>query len=130
MRKLIGKLAIAAAAACAVVAQAGAEPLRGPEVRSLVEGKRVYLSTPYGVELPLHYKTDGSVAGDISGISLSNLLVPRETGRWWVKGDELCQKWPSWYDGKTLCFELSRKGGGTITWVSRDGRKGTARIGG
>lgn len=122
----------ACVSACVVAATmtAQAEPLRGPDVRELVAGKRIFLSTGYGVDLPLHYKANGTVSGDLSGFSLSRMLAPRETGKWWIDGSRLCQKWPSWLDGKTSCFTLSRARDGAITWVRQDGLKGTARIGG
>jgi hypothetical protein len=122
--------AVAAACLFAGCVAATAEPLKGPEVRALVKGKRLFLSTPYGVDLPLHYKADGTVSGDLSGISISSLLAPREIGKWWVEGRQLCQKWPNWLAGKTSCFTLSVAGDGAITWVRQDGLKGTARIGG
>jgi hypothetical protein len=122
--------AFAAACLVAVSAAAIAEPLPGPEVRALVKGKRLLLSTPYGVDLPLNYKADGTVSGDLSGFSVSSMLAPREIGKWWIEGRRLCQKWPNWLDGKTSCFTLSIRDDGAITWVRQDGLKGTARIGG
>ncbi|MDZ7602714.1 MAG: hypothetical protein U1A06_15185, partial [Hoeflea sp.] len=46
---------------------AAAEQLAGNGIRDFVAGKTVLLSTPYGIELPLRYGSDGVVAGDISG---------------------------------------------------------------
>ena len=48
---------------------AAAEDLSGSEIKKLISGEKVYLSTPFGMELPLNYKTNGDVAGDVSGIS-------------------------------------------------------------
>jgi hypothetical protein len=103
-------------------------PLDGEAVRALVGGKRVLLKTPYGVELPLRYGADGSVEGDVSGIALASMFAPRETGRWWIDGNQLCQQWPSWYDGKALCFTVTQTGERSIAWVRQDGLSGTARI--
>jgi hypothetical protein len=105
-----------------------AEPLTGNAIKQLVSGKNVYLSTPYGLEFPLRYNTDGTVSGDASGFSVAGMLAPKETGSWWVKGPKLCQKWKSWYSGKTLCFTINKTGKSTISWKRDDGLAGTARI--
>jgi len=51
-----------------------------------------------------------------------------DTGKWWVAGDQLCQKWSSWMEGKSYCYKLTRQGNG-VSWVRNDGRSGTARLG-
>ena len=108
--------------------QVAAEPLSGDAIRAMVSGKNVYLSTPYGLEFPLRYNTDGTVSGDASGFSMAKMLAPKETGSWWVRGPKLCQKWKSWHDGKTLCFTIIKTGKSTISWKRDDGLAGTARI--
>ncbi|MDQ0347892.1 hypothetical protein [Ancylobacter vacuolatus] len=117
-------LLLALAAAPAV-----AEPLSGPEIRDRISGELVRLSTPYGLTLPLVYREDGVVAGDLSGFSIGAMLAPREEGRWWVKDDRLCQKWPSWYDGRTHCFTITSLGPDKIAWTRDDGLSGTAEMG-
>lgn len=107
---------------------ASAAPLSASEIKALVSGKKVYLATPYGAEFPLHYRTNGSVTGDASGFSLASFLAPKETGKWWTQGQKLCQKWPTWYKGKTICFTIQQIGDDSISWVRDDGMKGTARI--
>lgn len=107
---------------------ASAEQLSGDRIRDVVAGKTVLLSTPYGIELPLRYRSDGVVAGDISGFTLARIFSPKEEGRWWVDRQNLCQQWTSWYDGKTLCFTIRKTGERTISWTRQDGLKGTARI--
>ncbi|RTL86986.1 hypothetical protein EJV44_24385 [Ancylobacter aquaticus] len=117
-------LLLALAAAPAV-----AEPLSGPEIKDRIGGELVRLSTPYGLTLPLVYRDDGVVSGDLSGFSIGALLAPREEGRWWVKDDRLCQKWPSWYDGRTHCFTITSLGPDKIAWTRDDGLAGTAEMG-
>lgn len=120
----------AAALSLAVAAPAVAEEL-GPEaIKEAISGKKVFLATPYGVELPLVYKANGQVQGDVSGISMASMFTPRETGKWWVDGNRMCQQWPTWYDGKAFCFTLRQTGEGSLSWVRDDGLKGTARISG
>ena len=112
-----------------VAAPAVAEPMSGAEIREKIGGELVRLSTPYGITLPLVYRDDGVVAGDISGFSVGAMLAPSEEGRWWVKDDRLCQKWPSWYDGRTYCFTITLLGPNKIAWTRDDGLSGTATMG-
>ena len=109
---------------------AGANPLSGDEIRSLIQDRTVHLSTPYGVTLPLRYAANGEVTGDISGITLARMFAPRETGSWWVEDNRMCQQWPNWYDGETHCFTIQSTGENMINWRRNDGLEGTARISG
>lgn len=121
--------AIAALVASLPSIPAAAEQLTGPQIRELVGGELVRLKTPYGLSLPLRYRENGIVVGDISGFSLGAMMAPREEGRWWVKGNALCQKWPTWYDGRTYCFTINSLGPNRIAWVRDDGLSGTASMG-
>jgi hypothetical protein len=110
------------------LATAHAENLAGDAIRKLVGGKQVFLSTPYGVEFPLHYRSNGKVSGDASRFSMASMLAPKEDGSWWVTKAKLCQKWPTWYDGRTICFTIRKTGPASLAWTRDDGLKGTARI--
>jgi hypothetical protein len=103
-------------------------PLSGEEIKSLIGGKRVYLSTPLRIELPLYYKNNGTVVGNISGFSFARLFTPSEAGRWWVEGARLCQKWPTWYKGRQFCFTINKVSAAKIAWTRDDNYSGTARI--
>ena len=105
-----------------------ADLLTPAEIQSKVIGKRVLLATRFGVEFPLVYNRNGKVAGDGSGTGLGKFFAPKETGRWWIRGNELCQKFPTWYDGRTQCFTLNDIGDRKLIWKTKDGRSGTARI--
>lgn len=109
---------------------AQAEQLTGNELKKLVNGKRIYLATPFGGEFPLNYKPSGAVTGDGTALGLGRWLAPKETGRWWVRGELLCQQWPTWYDGEPSCFQIKKTGERTLTWERQDGRRGKARIDG
>jgi len=111
-----------------IATSARAEPLAGSELKNFVNGKRIYLATPFGGEFPLTYKRSGAVTGDGTALGLGKFLAPRESGRWWIKGGNLCQQWPSWYDGKPTCFQITKTGDKSLDWVRQDGRRGTARI--
>lgn len=104
-------------------------PLRGKAIKNAVTGKRIYLAVPFGGELPLYYKKDGSVDGSGEAVGLEKFLAPTDQGRWWVKDDNLCQQWQSWYEGKVFCFTLETLPDDKIVWRRDDGEEGIARIG-
>jgi len=109
-----------------------AEPatLAGDELRQAISGKTVYLNIS-GFELPIRYAANGRMSGKMSAMaaSFSRGDGAQDRGKWWVAGDQLCQRWTSWMDGKSYCYRLTRNGA-KVQWVRNDGRSGTARIGG
>lgn len=125
---------IAAALGCAgailLASPALAErELSGDEVRQLVTGKRIYLATPLGGELPLFYQPNGVVSGDGQAIGLGRFFAPRDTGRWFITGNRLCQQFRDWYNGERLCFSVKDLGNNRIRWVRDNGERGLARVG-
>ncbi|MEP7455119.1 hypothetical protein [Phyllobacterium sp. SB3] len=128
MRNVLARV-IVTGAIIAVIGPAIADDLSGPEIKKLVSGERIFLSTPFGTELPLNYKSNGQVSGDVSGISAASMFAPKEVGKWWVEGKKLCQQWPTWYKGRQFCFTIAKTGDNTISWLRDDGAAGTARIG-
>ena len=127
----IGALVVAAGLVLPATASL-AEPaqLAGDELRQAISGKTVYLNIS-GFELPIIYAANGRMSGKMSTVaaSFSRGDGAQDRGKWWVAGDQLCQQWTSWMDGKTYCYRLTRDGS-TVRWVRNDGRSGTARIGG
>ena len=109
-----------------------AEPtaLAGDELKKAISSKTVFLNIS-GFELPISYSANGRMSGKMSTIaaSFSRGDGTQDHGKWWVAGDQLCQQWSSWMDGKTYCYKLTRNGS-TVQWVRNDGRSGTARISG
>jgi len=101
--------------------------LSGKEIATLVSGKKVTLSTSWGA-FPLRYGNNKRVTGDGSGLGLAKFFAPKETGRWWVASNQLCQRFPTWYKGKTYCFSLQKTGSKSLKWKRNDGYSGTARI--
>jgi hypothetical protein len=124
---LIGAGALIAASLFAL--QAEARALSGNDIRKTVTGKRIYLATPLGGEFPLFYQRDGRVDGSGEASGLGRWARPTDSGRWWVTGDKLCQRWQTWYDGQTICFTLSQVGADRLRWVQDNGDTGIARIG-
>lgn len=122
-------VALAAGAAIAGTASATGVQLEGARLKQAIAGKRVYLSVPLGGEFPLYYRADGQVDGSGEALGLGRYLKPKDTGRWWVDGSRLCQKWTTWYDGRAFCFTVRDMGGNKIAWARDDGTTGEARIG-
>lgn len=105
-----------------------AEPklLDGAALREMVGGATVELDTPIGSKIPMRYTTDGRVSGEAPNLAFY-LGSTSDRGTWWVSGDQLCQKWKTWFDAAAHCLEL-RQTGDTIHWRRDDGKTGTATV--
>jgi hypothetical protein len=103
--------------------------LSGDGLRQAVSGKTIYLKIS-GFELPIRYSASGTMKGSMSAVAaaLARGDGASDSGKWWVAGDQLCQKWTSWMDGKSYCYRLTQNGQ-SVRWLRNDGRSGTARIG-
>lgn len=111
--------------------QANAETaLSGDTLRAAISGKTVFLNIS-GFELPIKYSARGTMQGSMGTVAAALARGDGSTdrGKWWVDGDQLCQKWYTWMEGETYCYKLSRAGD-NVRWVRSDGRSGTARIAG
>jgi hypothetical protein len=104
-----------------------ASNMSGSEIDRMISGKKVVLQTSFGA-FPLRYNASKRVTGDGTGLGLARFFAPKETGKWWVKSDQLCQKFPTWYRGKTLCFSLQKAGANKLRWRRDDGYSGTAVV--
>ncbi|WP_234905843.1 hypothetical protein [Affinirhizobium pseudoryzae] len=122
-------LAVAAGSG-ASPASANQERISASDIRSDIIGKRIYLAAPLGGEFPLNYRTSGVVDGNGEALGLGRFVKPNDTGKWWIRGDRLCQQFTTWYKGAPMCFELYRTGDKTLKWIRDNGQTGTARIGG
>ena len=110
-------------------ANASTGPLQGEDLRHTISGHTVLLNTGMGFEVPISYRSNGSMSGRVQAFAaaMAGESRPQDSGRWWVTEKQLCQRWSNWLDRKTYCFDLVRKGG-TIYWRTKDGMSGTARI--
>ena len=102
----------------------------GSALQKAVSGRVVYLATPYGVTLPIKYRSDGTMSGSAKGIIsaiLGSKFAQNDKGAWWVSGGKLCQKWRNWLSGQRHCFRLRRKGR-IVYWRADNGHAGTATI--
>ncbi|MBM3543550.1 MAG: hypothetical protein FJX44_03445 [Alphaproteobacteria bacterium] len=104
--------------------------LAGDELRQAVSGKIVYLKIS-GFELPIHYAAGGTMSGSMNTVmaTLARGDGSSDRGKWWIEGNQLCQRWNVWMDGKSYCYTFAVKGS-AVQWVRNDGRSGTARIAG
>jgi hypothetical protein len=127
-RFVISGILIAALSAGSAFA-AGESRYTSKEIRQSIVGKRIYLATPMGGEFPLNYRKSGVVDGDGEALGLGRFVKPNDTGKWWIKDDQLCQRFTTWYKGTPMCFELYKTGEKKLNWIRNNGQKGTARIG-
>ena len=104
-----------------------ASQLTGAEIKTTIGGKQVMLKTFWG-GFPLRYGSGGAVTGDGTALGLARFFAPKETGKWRVSGNRLCQQFPTWYEGRQFCFTLARTNAKTLKWVRDDGYSGTASI--
>jgi hypothetical protein len=124
----IMKNALAALLALAISGSSAlATELDAKAIKETISGRKVVLST-MGFDFPLFYGANGQVTGDGSEVGLSKYFSPKETGRWWVENDKLCQQFPTWYKGKTWCFDLKKVDAKRLNWTRDDGFSGKARI--
>jgi hypothetical protein len=128
MRKTVFVAALLALSGSAL-AEDDAAVLAGEKLRDAVSGKTVYLMTSIGAEIPIRYKPNGTIQGAISpGLAaLGGESVSKDSGRWWVVREQLCQQWNNWVDRRSHCYKF-RTAGGNVQWRRNDGQTGTARI--
>lgn len=121
------KRATMAACLCAPATLVG-EPaqLSGAEIGDLVAGATIQIDAPLGNKLPIRYAADGTLAGEARDLAYY-LGSATDTGRWWIKGDQLCHRWSRWLNSEPQCMRL-KKEGRTLHWSAQDGNTGTALI--
>jgi hypothetical protein len=107
------------------VAWAGDPELEGETLRKAIVGKTVSLNTPMG-GLPISYRADGTMQGR-AGPLADYAGAARDSGRWWIVADQLCQRWNTWLGGTSYCFKL-RQQGASVHWTRSDGLSGLATI--
>ena len=105
--KILGVLSAIAVSIMPVAASV--EQLSGNELKQFVAGKRVYLATPFGGEFPLNYKQSGTVTGDGTALGLGRFFAPKESGKWWVKGENLSHLLPDPEDRRAFAQLDSRR---------------------
>lgn len=123
MRKLVitaGLLSVASAAGAAALA------VTGPEIETLLSGATVEMDTPLGRKITVRYVAGGRLSGDAGELG-SYLGAPTDSGRWWVDGKRLCNKWAKWFEAEVQCLDL-RRDGQKLVWQNQTGTSGTATV--
>ena len=121
--------AIALAGFLMIPGAAQSRELAADDIREKIAGKRIFLAVPLGGEFPLFYRRDGRVDGTGEAVGLGRLARPTDSGRWWISGNRLCQRWQTWYNGQQMCFQLVSLGGDRLRWTQDNGDTGIARVG-
>jgi hypothetical protein len=105
-----------------------ATSLTEDQLREAIVGKTIYLNVS-GFDLPILYKANGRMAGNMGAVAAAFSLGDgsRDSGRWWIDSNQLCQRWTSWMEGQIHCYKITRKGN-VINWLREDGVSGRARI--
>jgi hypothetical protein len=105
-----------------------ASSLTEDELRQAIIGKTIYLNVS-GFELPIRYKANGRMTGSMGAVAatFSQGDGTRDSGRWWIEANQLCQRWTSWMESQTYCYKITHQGN-LIKWLRNDGVSGTARI--
>jgi hypothetical protein len=99
--------------------------MNGEALRKALPGKTIHLNTPLG-GLPISFRADGTMWATAGSLA-SYVGSERDRGRWWISGDQLCQRWNTWLGGQSYCFRL-RQYGRTVHWTRNDGLSGVATI--
>lgn len=120
---------LTATSARAVTEDENGEPIVGAAINKIISDRRIYLSVPFGGEMPLFYRKDGYVDGSGEAVGLGKFIAPKDSGKWWVDNNKLCQQWTQWYEGKVFCFKLEKLPDDKLIWRRDDGYEGIARIG-
>ena len=126
------KIVLLAAATAAILGAAGSQAqasrLAGDNLRETIGGRTVVMQA-MGASMPITYRANGTMTGRMQGYvaAMAGESKASDSGKWWIKGGQLCQRWRNWLGGKTYCFSLQQRGA-TIHWTSTSGHRGTARI--
>ena len=103
MSKFVVSLFMAVAVALPMFpAAADKSGLNGKALREAIAGRTVRLATPIGA-LPIRYLRNGTMSGAGSTLLAQYMGSNKDTGRWWIAGNRLCQKWSKWMDGRSYC---------------------------
>jgi hypothetical protein len=116
---------------CGIAFGAMADPilLTGKSLANAVSGRTIFIQTPIGEEVAVRYRPNGTMVGNSSAqlAFLAGESVKSDNGRWWIRREQLCQKWESWSKGRKYCYKL-HVSGQKVRWSRSDGKTGTARL--
>lgn len=128
MRPMITAATATAASLAFAVVCGAAEPgkLSGAGLKSFVTGKTVVLQTQMG-SIPISYNGDGTMTGRSKAVAAASMGPAQDRGTWWIRSDQVCQRWTAWLKGEAHCITFHMEGR-IVHWRSNDGHSGTAVI--
>ncbi|MBE09280.1 MAG: hypothetical protein CMM35_03145 [Rhodospirillaceae bacterium] len=85
-------------------AQASSEFLTSKEIKNRVAAGPLMIKSSADYEFPVELTILAN--GSLEGVSANGYY---DVGRWWIKGDLLCHKWDSWFDGFRKCYGVAVK---------------------
>ncbi len=104
-----------------------AEQLSGDTLRQQIPGAKIQVDTPLGSVVPVSYGADGTLEGKAGAVAFF-LGSQKDRGKWWIEGSKLCQRWNTWFNGRTNCARVFRTAENRIEWIDQDGDKGTGTV--
>ena len=129
-RALVASLAstlVAFSGSVVVDAARAAEALTGDELRHYIPGAKIQIDTPLGSVIPVVYSADGSLEGRAGAVAFF-LGSQKDTGKWWIEGSTLCQRWNTWFNGRVNCVRIYQSGDNRVEWIDQDGERGSGTV--
>jgi hypothetical protein len=118
------RVAFVVAAICTPVFLALASP---PRLFTLFADRSALISTRFG-SLSLSFAANSTVRGDSTAILALGEKIPRDSGRWWVKGSSICIRWETWFEARPRCFAIDLQDQSAFEWRSEDGEHGAGQL--
>ena len=87
---------------------AQAASLSGSDIEKAFIGKRLKWKTVDGYEGTVRYSKNGSAK-----VNIKKPERVSDKGKWWVKGNRLCNQWEVIRDGKPKCFTYRQQSDGS-----------------
>jgi len=80
----------------------------GPEIEPALAGMTAYGITRNGLRIRVEWQNKGGLTGEV--LNNSSNPARKDHGKWWVRGNQLCRQYSSWYSGQPLCGALKKDG--------------------
>lgn len=87
-----------------------AAKLSGDQIRAEFAGKTFSFQTKKGLTGKVRYSKGGK-----SKMSKTNFDIKKDSGKWRIKGNKICNTWKIIRKGKEKCFSITKTGSGKFT---------------